>query len=142
MRRLLALAALPLALAACAAPRETVWFAPGTPSLEAEQAFLGCAAEARRDFPERYRIATAPRITLGGGFCRGRGCIGLDTAPEVFDTDANAALRARSVDACMQAKGYRETVLPGCPAGPVTVLQSQPFDTRGLCVANGRIATR
>ncbi len=137
----LRLLALPLLLAACAAGGQTVWLSPGAPALRAEQEFLDCAARARRDFPPNIRIATAPRITLGTGICRNRFCVGANTAPDIYDTDRDDPLRARALDACMQAKGYREATLPACPAGtPVTVLQSQPFDTRGTCVANGRLA--
>ncbi|WP_179380018.1 hypothetical protein [Jannaschia marina] len=133
--------ALPLLLlAACAGGPEPVWLKPGTPSLRAEQDFLACAAEARRDFPERSRIATAPRITLGGGLCRSGVCVGAHNTPDVFDTDRNEPLRDRAVDACMTAKGYQKASLPPCPGGAARVLQSQPYDTRGLCVSNGRIA--
>lgn len=133
--------ALPVFLAACAAGPSAVWVNPGVQALQAEQDFLACAAQARRDFPETYRIATAPRVTLGGGICRDRFCVGTSTGPEVFDTDRNEPLRERSLTACMQSKGYRQATVPACPAGaPVTQLQSQPFDTRGTCVANGRLA--
>ncbi|SDZ46206.1 hypothetical protein SAMN05444004_11566 [Jannaschia faecimaris] len=142
MLRLIAIIALPLPLllVSCAPTPAPVWLKPGTASLRAEQDFLACAAQARRDFPERHRIATAPRVTIGGGLCRSGLCVGVNDTPDVFDTDHNEPLRQRAVEVCMQAQGYRQENLPACPAGPVAALQSMPFDTRGLCVANGRIA--
>ncbi|CTQ34085.1 hypothetical protein [Jannaschia rubra] len=128
-----------LLLAACAAP-EPVWIKPGTPALTAEQEFLACAAQARRDFPERSRIATAPSVIIGARSCTGNFCIGGYNGPDIYDYDRNEPLRERSLNACMAAKGYRAADLPACPRGQVAVLQSQPFDTRGLCNANGRIA--
>ena len=134
----------PLALlTACAAATEPVWLKPGTASLRAEQDFLQCAAQARRDFPQASRITTAPRVTIGGGLCRDGICLGTNTGPDVFDIDPNDPLRERAVNACMQAQGYQQTTLPACPSGAtVSVLSSQPFDTRGVCVTNGRIAAR
>jgi len=116
-----------------------VWLKPGTPTLAAEQDFLACSAQARRDFPETRRITTAPSVTIGGGICRDGICVGVNDRPDVFETDQNGPLRSRAVNACMEAKGYRQTALPACPAD-ATSLASQPFDTIGLCVANGRIA--
>ncbi|CTQ50689.1 hypothetical protein [Jannaschia donghaensis] len=140
MNRFLTCIALPFVLIGCAPTLDPVWVNPGAPALQAEQDFLACSARARQDFPERSRITTSPRITLGTGLCRSGACIGVGTGSEVFDSDRNEPLRTRAVDACMQAKGYRQASLPACPAGSATVLASQPFDTRGLCVANGRIA--
>lgn len=127
-------------LVGCAPSSEPTWLNPGTPALQAEQDFLGCAAQARRDFPELFRITTAPRVTIGGGFCRSNVCVGANNAPVIFDSDRNEPLRSRSVAACMQAKGYRQADLPQCTGGTVTPLQSHPFDTRGVCVTNGRLA--
>ena len=149
MRRALPLV---LLLAACATgAAERVWLKPGTPALAAERDFLACAADARRDFPPDRRIATAPRVTIGVGSCRGNLCVGGSRGlggfgygpdpygPEIYDTDAAADLRARAVDACMAGKGYVGRSLPRCTA-TAAQLASQPFDTTGLCVANGRVA--
>ncbi|SFI29731.1 hypothetical protein [Jannaschia pohangensis] len=129
-----------LFLAACGIGTSPVWLKPGTPTLTAEQDFLACAAQARRDFPETRRITTAPSVVIGGGLCRDGVCVGVNDRPDVFETDRNDPLRARAINACMEAKGYQRTTLPVCAAG-ATQLASQPFDTRGLCVANGRIAS-
>lgn len=142
MRRALSLPLLAL-LAACAGTgSEPVWLKPGTPALAAEQDFLACAAEARRDFPADRRIATAPRVTVGvgvrrcsGGFCYG----GFGQDPVIYDRDVNAGLRDRALDLCMATRGYVERSLPRCTTSAAR-LQSQPFDTTGLCVADGRVA--
>ncbi|MCK0166581.1 hypothetical protein MWU52_03360 [Jannaschia sp. S6380] len=136
MRYLLAL----VALSACAPAPDPVWLKPGTPALAAERAFLSCAAEARRDFPERDRIATAPRVVLGGRVCDGNICLGGYNGPDIYSYDRNGPLRERALAACMAAEGYRAADLPACPWGEATLLQSQPFDTTGLCVIDGRIA--
>lgn len=130
-----------IGLAACAGTSEPVWLKPGTPALTAEREYLDCAADAQRDFPAASRIRSASRITIGTSFCRGPFCYGGYTGPDVYDDDPNEDLRDRAVDACMATKGYRPADLPSCPTGEVTVLQSQPYDLRGLCEANGRIAT-
>ncbi len=143
MRRVLPFLAL---LAACAAGgSEPVWLKPGTPALAAEQDFLACAAQARRDFPPDRRIATAPRVTIGVGSCDGAFCVGAAQGiggvygPDIYDRDASEPLRERALDACMATKGYVERVLPRCTGTAVT-LPSQPADATGLCVANGRLA--
>ena len=142
MKRTLALV---LLLAACAGQSTVpVWLNPGTPALRAEQDFLSCASNAERSFPERRGLGTIG-VSVGTGFCRGSFCLGgtRGIANTGSRRDArNEALRDRALDACLQARGYTQTTLPACPPGPVTVLQSQPFDTRGLCVTDGRIATR
>ena len=137
MKRILAIA---LLLAACAASSEAIWLKPGADALTAEQDFLACAAKARRDFGTDRRIQTSPRVTIGVGACRTGICAGLENGAEVFDRDDNEGLRDRALNACMVAKGYALTDLPACPRGTARPLASQPFDTRGLCVANGRIA--
>lgn len=146
-----------LLLAGCVAgPTEPVWLKPGTPALAAEQDFLACAAQARRDFPPDRRIAVSPRVTIGvgignrrrhGGFgyggiggIGGYNGLGGYGGAEVYERDGNSALRARSLDACMLAKGYGERRLPKCTARVTEQLQSQPFDTTGLCLRNGRIS--
>lgn len=131
-----------LLLASCAAPRQDVWLKPGTASLRAEQVFLGCAAQARRDFPERNQIATAPRVTIGTGICRSGFCLGVNNSPEIFSTDRNDPLRDRAVAACMQDKGYFQTSLPRCPAGAARPLAEHPADTGGLCLINGQTLAR
>lgn len=139
----LALSALVLALTVgCAPARQDVWLKPGTTSLRAEQDFLSCAARARRDFPERPRIATAPRVTIGTGLCRSGVCVGVNNSPEIFETDRNEPLRVRAVAACMQARGYAPASLPRCPAGAARPLAEQPSDTAGLCLINGQTLTR
>lgn len=138
---ILALPAL-LVLAGCAAPRQDVWLKPGTASLRAEQAFLGCSADARRNFPERSRIATAPRVTIETGICRSGFCLGVNNTPEVFSSDRNAPLRDRAVAACMQDKGYFQTSLPRCPAGAARPLAKHPADPAGLCLINGQTLAR
>ncbi|WP_144431758.1 hypothetical protein [Jannaschia seosinensis] len=139
MKLLLALPPIAL-LVACAAGSEAVWLRPGTPALAAERDYLQCAAEAQDAFPVTTRIATAPRITLSGGYCRDRICTGVSNIPDIYDYDQNEPLRERAIDVCMRTKGYDRTVLPACDGGE-TVLQSQPFDTRGVCVTrSGRIA--
>ncbi len=131
----------PLAfLSACAGVSQPVWLKPGAPAFQAERDLVACGREAGARFPERPRITTAPSVTLGGGFCDGAVCIGVNNRADVFDYDTNIPLRDRAVAACMGARGYGLTTLPACPAGPVRMLESQPFDTRGLCVAQGRIA--
>lgn len=142
MKRSLLLVAV---LAACAGQSTVpVWVNPGTLALTAEQDFLSCAAQAERDFPARPARSSIG-ISVGTGFCRGNFCLGGARQVGGFDerrASRNDVLRDRALDACMQARGYAETALPACPAGTVTVLQSQPFDTRGLCVAEGKIASR
>ncbi|MGB3687957.1 MAG: hypothetical protein WBA02_01530 [Jannaschia helgolandensis] len=130
-----------IALSACGAgPTQPVWLKPGTPALTAEQDYLSCAAKARRDFPADRRIDTSPRVTIGAGGCRSGICVGVENGSDVFNRDANAGLRDRAVSACMAGRGYSQRSLPVCRARTATQLQSQPFDTTGLCVANGRIA--
>ncbi len=129
-----------LLLAACVGSAQPIWLKPGSTALAAEQDFLGCAAAANRDFPPNRRIRTSPSVTIGLGGCRGNFCSGFNNGVEIYDEDENKGLRARSVNVCMATKGYAQTRLPACPSGSVTPLASQPYDTRGLCVANGRIA--
>lgn len=131
-----------IVLSACGAgPTQPVWLKPGTPALTAEQDFLSCAAKARRDFPDDRRIDTSPRVTIGAGGCRSGICVGVENGSEVFDRDANITLRDRALSACMGARGYDQRTLPVCKSGTGTRLESQPFDTTGLCVADGRIAS-
>ncbi|MEM9796637.1 MAG: hypothetical protein AAF919_09115 [Pseudomonadota bacterium] len=128
-----------LFLSACAAGGP-VYIKPGTAAFQAEQDFLSCAAKAQSDFPVAERIATAPRITLGGGYCRDNVCLGVNNYPDIYSYDRNDDLRRRSLAACMTGKGYVRTNLPGCPSGTRgRVLQTQPLDTRGLCQIDGRI---
>ena len=62
MRRALSIPLL-LALASCVGTgTEPVWIKPGTPALAAEQDFLACAAQARRDFPPDRRLSVTPRV--------------------------------------------------------------------------------
>lgn len=129
-----------LLLAACTVPGQSVWLRPGTPTQTADIDLATCSREAQTALPERIRIATAPRVTIGASLCEGPLCIGVNDAPEIFDYDANAGHRARTVAACMGAKGYGLTQLPRCPRGPTVPVQNQPFDIRGFCVAQGRIA--
>ena len=140
MRKILP-ALLTFGLAACAGTSEPVWVKPGTSALTAEQDYLNCAAAAQSDFPTTSRIRSSPRITIGTSLCRGRFCYGGYSGQDVYDYDPNEDLRDRAVNACMATKGYRSADLPPCPTGEVAILQSQPYDLRGLCEADGRIAT-
>ena len=140
MRKILP-ALLTFGLAACAGTSEPVWVKPGTFALTAEQDYLKCAAEAQEDFPAASRIRSSSRITVGTQLCRGLFCYGGYSSPDVYDYDPNEDLRDRAVNACMATKGYRSADLPPCPTGEVAILQSQPYDLRGLCEADGRIAT-
>lgn len=136
-----------LLLAACVpGGTEPIWLKPGASALAAEQDYLACAAQARRDFPADRRIAVAPRVTIGIGRCRGNFCFGgTDNfggfgGADVYERDANAGLRERALNLCMAQKGYGERRLPVCTARTTSPLQSQPFDTTGLCIRNGRIS--
>ncbi|WP_299815663.1 hypothetical protein [uncultured Jannaschia sp.] len=133
---------LPLALflAACAGVSDPVWIKPGTPALKAEQEYLACAARAQTDFPVASRIRSSSRITVGTSICRGWFCYGGYSAPDVHEDDPNEELRARAFDVCMTTKGYRAVDLPACSTQDAAILQSQPYDLRGLCEADGRIA--
>ena len=142
MRRALAFPLILLVASCAGTATERVWLRPGTPALAAEQDFLSCAAQARRDFPAERRLDVGPRVSVGIGVgrCRGNLCYGVsNAAPILRERDASADLRERAVDACMLSKGYGERALPRCTA-TAAVLPSQPFDTRGLCAADGRVA--
>ncbi len=129
-------------LAACADPGpRPVWIKPGTSSSDAERSLLACQREAGLRFPERRGIATSPSVFIGGGIRNGNRFGGIGTAVEIYDFDRNEAPREAAFGACMNRLGFALDELPGCPPGiEVQVLQAQPFDTRGLCVANGRIS--
>jgi len=126
-------------MSACAGGTASVWIKPGVPAIQAQQDEVTCLRQASAVVPERPRVTTAPRIRVGGSVCEGAVCVGLDTFPDVFETDTNAPRRNQAFGACMGAKGYRLAVLPRCP-GAAQVLVSHPFETAGLCVAQGQIA--
>ena len=124
-----------LALAACAGAPRDVWLNPGTPAFRAETDLAACRA---RVDAVALRRAAPPRIAIGGRSCSGNVCIGA-VQGDVFGADDYAARRVAEMGACMGARGYRLASLPAC-TGTATPLESQPYDLRGLCVANGRIA--
>ena len=124
-----------LSLAACAGAPRDVWLNPGTPAFRAETDLAACRAEVDAALPRR---SAPPRIAVGGRSCSGNICIGA-VQGDVFGADDYAARRISGMGACMGARGYRLASLPAC-RGTATPLESQPYDLRGLCVANGRIA--
>ncbi|WP_043916928.1 hypothetical protein [Jannaschia aquimarina] len=127
-----------LFLVACGTTLVPVYLKPGTPTAQVTQDLAACRIEARNAAPERPRITTAPRITIGVGRCIDNVCIGASQG-DVFDYDTNAEARGRVEGTCMGRKGYRLVELPTC-RGAAQALESQPFDLRGTCVANGVIA--
>lgn len=142
MRRILSLPLMAVLAACVGTGSQPVWLKPGTPALAAEQDFLACAAQARRDFPADVRITSRPNVTIGIGArrCDGPFCYGgFNQAPIISERDANEDLRDRALDLCMTTRGYAERALPRCTTS-AAILASQPFDTTGLCVADGRIA--
>jgi hypothetical protein len=130
-----------LVVAGCAEPvPERVWLRPGAPADEANRVLAACLSEAEGAFPEQRRVTATPRVTVGVGVGSGGLRGGLGTGV-IFDRqDRNESARGARLDACMGRSGYAPAALPRCDGGPVRPLQSQPFDPRGLCVADGRIA--
>ncbi|MEM8849889.1 MAG: hypothetical protein AAGE03_07615 [Pseudomonadota bacterium] len=107
---------------------------------------MSCTQRARIQFPEDRVIETSPSAVIGvGGGNRDRhhrrssgvfGAVGV----EIFEVDRNAPRRDAAFADCLGRQGYAPVTLPSCPVGAAMPLESQPFDTRGLCVANGRLA--
>lgn len=135
-------------LAGCAVQTaETIWVRPGTLAFEAEQATVACTQRARVQFPEDRAIETTPSAVIGVGVGNRRhhhdrrsggvfGAVGVD----IFEVDRNEPRRDAAFAACLGRQGYAPVTLPSCRPGEAMPLESQPFDTRGLCVANGRLA--
>lgn len=131
-----------LALAACGVQSVPVYLKPGAESGLALREEAVCREEARRAIPERRRVTTAPSIGIGiGGGSQTRAGVvfGVGNSGDVYDYDSNAGLRGEAIGACMGGKGYTLITLPAC-RGATRALESLPFDTTGLCVANGTIA--
>ena len=131
------------ALAACAGGAPVpVYLKPGTEAGLALRQEAECRAQARRSVPERRRIDVSPSIGVGigsGGRVRGGLVLATGLGREAFDHDANEGLRGQAFGACMGGQGYRLVTLPAC-RGAARPLESHPFDTTGLCVAQGMVA--
>ncbi|MEM8824053.1 MAG: hypothetical protein AAGF30_10625 [Pseudomonadota bacterium] len=130
-----------LALAGCAVPTaEEIWIRPGLSAFEADRTVAACAGNARVQFPERRALETVRSAGIGIGVGNRGVRGGVGGGITVFEVDRNEARRDASFYACMRQAGFTLVTLPGCGSGPATPLESQPFDVRGLCVANGRLA--
>ena len=131
-----------LLVAACAGVSVPAYLQPGVPAAQARADLAQCRGEGRAVAPRRAGSTFGSGISIGVGVgrCTGNVCVGARTG-DVFDRrdERRAERRGEAVGACMGRKGYRLVTLPAC-RGRAQVLASHPFDTTGLCVADGAIA--
>lgn len=101
--------ALAAALAACA-PADPDWTAPGVGPVETEAAWANCQrlARQRADYGGgAIGDPTGGIATPGGGAATGTQAGGRMQDPmEVYDRQTAGAVYARTMNACMRAKGF------------------------------------